>query len=242
MNTFTAGLTRYKRTIVTKRDGTCTFCAEATRTGVDYAAVTPKGKWLAVCQACAISIPAQVNGVVRNLEALAEGGLDINLDSIDMDLLADVQAGIAADGVAYDVLCALGYARNAAQAAAPVATSGLDLSSVPSGTYAVPGGDTRLKVRIDNVTKGKWAGWTFVKDGAEYGQGQRYGSQKPGATYKGQIEDALRAIVADIAGAAKAYAALTDRCSFCNLPLEDERSVDAGYGPTCAKKHGLPWG
>ena len=111
-----------------------------------------------------------------------------------------MQAGIAADGVAYDVLCALGYARNAAQAAAPVApqAKGLDLSSIPSGTYAVPGGDTRLKVRIDVVTKGKWAGWVFVKDGAEYGQGQRYGSQKPGATYKGQIEDALRAIAADL--------------------------------------------
>ena len=124
---------------------------------------------------------------------------------------------------------------------APVA-GGLDLSAVPSGTYAVPGGDTRLKVKIDNVTTGKWAGWVFVKDGAEYGQGGKYGSQRPGATYRGQIEDALRVIAADIRAAAKAYGDLTSRCTFCHLPLEDKRSTDAGYGPTCAKKHGLPWG
>lgn len=33
-----------------------------------------------------------------------------------------------------------------------------------------------------------------------------------------------------------------DRCCYCNLPLEDERSKQVGYGPICAKHWGLPWG
>lgn len=32
------------------------------------------------------------------------------------------------------------------------------------------------------------------------------------------------------------------RCSYCNLPLEDPRSKKIGYGSTCAKRWGLPWG
>lgn len=126
-------------------------------------------------------------------------------------------------------------AADAAQApAAPVA--GLDLTGLPAGTYAVPGGDTRLKVEIDKPEKGKWAGWVFVKDGAVYGQGQRYGSQRPGAAYKGQIEDALRAIVADPAGAMAAYGHLTGTCGICHAPLEREESIARGMGPVCARK------
>ena len=114
--------------------------------------------------------------------------------------------------------------------------SGLDLSEVPSGLYAVPGGDTRLKVKIDNVTSGKWEGWIFVKDGAEYGSKERYGSQKPGSTYSGKIVEALTAIAADPFEASKAYGKLVGRCGVCNRPLEDEKSVAAGIGPICARK------
>jgi hypothetical protein len=35
---------------------------------------------------------------------------------------------------------------------------------------------------------------------------------------------------------------LYGECCFCGLALTDERSISAGYGPTCASKHGLPWG
>jgi hypothetical protein len=34
-------------------------------------------------------------------------------------------------------------------------------------------------------------------------------------------------------------------CVFCSRPLSDEgdnRSMERGYGPTCASKYGLPWG
>lgn len=36
-----------------------------------------------------------------------------------------------------------------------------------------------------------------------------------------------------------------DRCVFCGRDLTDDgagRSVEVGYGPVCAEKHGLPWG
>ena len=38
---------------------------------------------------------------------------------------------------------------------------------------------------------------------------------------------------------------LTGRCCFCNKRLgegEDQRSVEVGYGPTCAESFGLDWG
>ena len=114
--------------------------------------------------------------------------------------------------------------------------SGLDLSSIPPGTYAVPGGSTRLKVRIDAPTRGRWAGFVFVKDGAEYGEGQRYGMQRPGETYKGGIVDALRTIAADPMAAAAEYGKITGRCAICSRKLEDEESVARGIGPICYGK------
>lgn len=39
---------------------------------------------------------------------------------------------------------------------------------------------------------------------------------------------------------AKQYAALTCNCSFCGKRLEDDGSVEVGYGPVCAKHWGLP--
>lgn len=115
--------------------------------------------------------------------------------------------------------------------------TGLDLSGVPSGYYAVPEGDTRLKVRIARGKDGtKWEGWTFVSDGAEYGQRRNYGTQKPDGTYRGAIEDKLRAIVEDPTEAMKAYGHLVGRCGACNRLLEDEESIRKGIGPICAQK------
>lgn len=41
---------------------------------------------------------------------------------------------------------------------------------------------------------------------------------------------------------AKAWSNVTHACIFCGLDLTDDRSTDAGYGPVCAEKNGLPWG
>lgn len=119
------------------------------------------------------------------------------------------------------------------------AGAGLDLSKVPAGRYAVPSGDTRLKVLIRKpAASEKWAGFVFVSDAAQYGQRQKYGMQAPGKTYNGKIEDELRAIAADPKAAAVAYGKLTGTCSICGRPLENAESVERGIGPICAKKEG----
>lgn len=124
-------------------------------------------------------------------------------------------------------------------AAAPTASAeGLDLSGLVSGRYAVPGGDTRLKLEVDVVAKGKWAGWVFVRNAAEYGPsaGERLGAQRPGQTYKGKAAAALAAVLADPKAAMAAYGHLTGTCGACGRHLEDEASIAAGMGPVCAKK------
>src|SRR5262245_14469160 len=77
------------------------------------------------------------------------------------------------------------------------------------------------------------------------------------------IRDRLAEFACDPVGVAKQYAkatlkpaigadgkpvlvngkpVLVGNCMFCDLPLSDERSTAAGYGRTCARNWGLPWG
>lgn len=59
------------------------------------------------------------------------------------------------------------------------------------------------------------------------------------------IGNALSALASDPEKAAAEYGRLTGICCFCRNPLgrgEDRRSVEVGYGPTCAKHYGLSWG
>lgn len=114
----------------------------------------------------------------------------------------------------------------------------LDLSHVPAGMYAVPDGATRLKVKIAKPTGGKWGGWIFVSDGALYGHGSNYGSQRPGGKYQGQILDQLMTIAANPALASAAYGKLTGTCGICGRPLENAESVERGIGPICAGRMG----
>lgn len=123
------------------------------------------------------------------------------------------------------------------QAAAAAPTAGLDLSTLPAGRYAVPGGDTRLKVQVDKPSRGNWKGHIFVRDAAVYGQGRRYGSQKPAPyRYQGDIVEELEAIMADPAAAMAAYGHLTGTCGRCYRHLEDETSISLGIGPVCRAK------
>lgn len=130
-------------------------------------------------------------------------------------------------------------ARTQALAAAePTQPAGLDLSSIPEGRYAVPNGDTRLKIKIEKPSPpSKWAGWIFVSDAAEYGQGKKYGRQAPGKRYTGQITLELQAILSDPKAACAAYGQLTGTCGVCGKHLEDEQSVARGIGPICFSKY-----
>lgn len=124
-----------------------------------------------------------------------------------------------------------------AKAETEAKADGLDISSLPSGYYAVPEGETRLKVRVSRGRKGgNWEGTIFVSDGAAYGQRTNYGMQRPGQAYRGQIREQLKAIIADPEEAMKAYGRLTGTCGACGRHLEDAESIAAGMGPYCRSK------
>lgn len=109
--------------------------------------------------------------------------------------------------------------------------SGLDLTTLSSGRYAV--GDVLFRIsNIDAEDGGKWAGWVFVANGSEYVD-ERFGSQRPGGTYRGMNADLLAVILDDPLAAMAHYGHITDHCGVCGRRLEDEESVARGIGPVC---------
>jgi hypothetical protein len=129
-------------------------------------------------------------------------------------------------------------AKQAEKAAEPQVET-IDLTDVPAGRYAVPNGETRLKVAIRKPgANSKWHGSIFVDDGAEYGARQNYGRQMPGKQYEGKIVEQLKVIAADPLEAMKAYGHLVGACGVCGRKLEDEKSVALGIGPICLSKFG----
>ena len=110
----------------------------------------------------------------------------------------------------------------------------IDLHNLNSGFYAVPDGDTRLKIAVHRPKKNsKWFGWIFVDDGAEYGSRKNYGRQGPDAMYTGLIREELQAVLDNPVEALQAYGRLTGSCGVCGRILEDEESVARGIGPIC---------
>jgi hypothetical protein len=63
-----------------------------------------------------------------------------------------------------------------------------------------------------------------------------------GRAHAGPLKSALMRFICDPVEGARDFARLTGNCSFCNLPLTDDRSQIAGYGKICAAKYQLPWG
>lgn len=110
-----SGLTRFSRTITTKRAGRCAFCDAPTTPGIDFASVNASGTWIAVCGSCAVSITAQVKALVVRLEngvAALPADVAHRLPEVagmlpERDLIAAAVAGTALDTAAYDVLVRL---------------------------------------------------------------------------------------------------------------------------------------
>ncbi len=138
-------------------------------------------------------------------------------------------------GKGWDTFHLDGQCPSVAAQAPVVPADGLDLSPLAKYTsadvvrFAVPQGETRLKLRLAFKN-----GTVWVSDAAVYGERTTYGSQRPGQAYRGKCVDALRAILADPMGALAAYGHLTSTCGVCGRPLEDADSVARGIGPICA--------
>ncbi len=55
------------------------------------------------------------------------------------------------------------------------------------------------------------------------------------------LEDDLRSFAKNPISYVSSFGKLTGNCCFCSLPLTEDRSLEAGYGPICAEKYGLPY-
>lgn len=97
--------------------------------------------------------------------------------------------------------------------------------------------DGHSELALTLSTRGRVPGSVLVRrDGTYLGvvrpTGEVYGRNVP--------VERLAEVAADPVAAATSYAALSGRCSFCNLHLTDAGSVEVGYGPVCARHWGLP--
>lgn len=107
-------------------------------------------------------------------------------------------------------------------------------TDVPAGHYAVPvtditdDGHEFKFYRVDKPTKGKWQGWTFVK--------QQSGDNH--LRLKGdEATNALEAIATiGYLNAMQLYGSVIGKCAVCNRALTDDVSRERGVGPDCWDK------
>jgi hypothetical protein len=133
------------------------------------------------------------------------------------------------------------------------------LADLPDGRYRVtPADGESIAVRVSKAGEdGKLKGsriistringdeWMGVADVAPSGDFRLWRSCH--GALRGRITEAV-----NILDAAKAqdewlvlglaYAQEGSECCFCGRDLDTPESLTVGYGPTCADKHGLPWG
>jgi len=78
------------------------------------------------------------------------------------------------------------------------------------------------------------------------GRVETNGTWSPGHTmpadFMGSVADVLAKLIAAPQATLAEHGKQLGACCYCGTELTDARSVAAGYGQTCAKKWGLPWG
>lgn len=110
----------------------------------------------------------------------------------------------------------------------------------PGISVSCEGVEMRLTRAPDS---GRNPGAIYVKVGGEYaGKVLESGGFIPGAGCPAGVAPALEAFGSDPAAVAASWGRTTGRCSFCSLPLADERSTAVGFGKKCADNYGLAWG
>ena len=123
----------------------------------------------------------------------------------------------------------------------PAATvESIAAAPVEAGVYVGPTGD------LIRVQAGKKSARLYASIAAwpirEGNAGRKIVWQYLGAAGLALVTADWHLITAD---EAQAIGLHTHHCMFCGTELSDERdgaSIDRGYGPTCARNNGLPWG
>ena len=88
-------------------------------------------------------------------------------------------------------------------------------------------------------------GTVNVTDGGGFGSGTWFGrislegKFEPSRNCTQAVTDLLVHMSTDPAKIAAEHGHKTGNCCFCNRPLTDEKSVEDGFGPVCAKRFGL---
>ena len=108
-------------------------------------------------------------------------------------------------------------------------------------------------VQFKRVNSGANEGCVNITNGLRYQDPERqfYGRVQTDGTLKlgwGMsdsaiaIRDLIDAFAKNPSGVVAAHGKSKGACVICGNALTDDRSTAAGYGPTCAKNWGLPWG
>lgn len=118
----------------------------------------------------------------------------------------------------------------------PAKAAPIELPEVPAGRFAIVGGDGTVDFyQIDRPDKGKWKDYIFLSlllgstDGFNR---SAIKNPKAKATIMGKIQ------AAGIEESARLFGQKTNRCGHCLADLTNPQSRAAGYGGTCAAKHG----
>lgn len=116
----------------------------------------------------------------------------------------------------------------------PLKATDSTIPAIAAGRYAVRGADNTIDFyKVDKPEKGKWAGYTFVKQliGSVGDWSERY-------LNKGQSAAILAKIGLNPEESARLFGQTAKACGNCLSPLSDPQSRAAGYGEHCASKHG----
>lgn len=119
--------------------------------------------------------------------------------------------------------------------------------SYPKLRFVLPSG-ARLVLRIKgeqsaspgslSFTTGSWQDGTAVP----HGQADRDGKFRPDRRASAEVLEFVAKLAADPKAVIVENGKLAGACCFCGRRLDDERSLAAGYGKTCAGNWGMPWG
>lgn len=140
-----------------------------------------------------------------------------------------------------------------------VPQSGLDLTTIPEGRYAVPdlSGTDFIFLSVAKVHKTKERSKKFRFGWISYGNEEvlagtlevrrwrgetkeLIGEQRPGETYRGDYLDEWRMILTDPVSSMKLFGVIHERCGRCGTSLTDPESRRRAIGPECIKHYNDP--